>query len=316
MIILAMKSFFYTKSQVLNEQISIIEDFKRAILLKPLSPKEKAKLRWQALVKRIHVSFLSVNLSAPIETIKKLFTTGGKSNLNLIEKQIFSYKSALDYIYQNWTANNKPVTTDDLIDLYKIAFSKKLAIRYDDLEESLKYVQINTEHPIVQASLALIIIQSLTSNSPENDLFSYLIFLLFLYKNGYDFRRLVVFEEYFYENIKDFKERINTSIKKQNLSEWLEYISQAIGYQIQKTTRDIDLKEKEEYTNVNFFELNDRQKNILSLFDNPNNKISNKIVMNKFKISPVTASRDLSKLVNLGLLLTIGKGRSTYYIKM
>lgn len=311
-----MKSFFYAKSQVLNEQIAIIEDLKKAILLKPLSPKEKVKLRWLALIKRIHVSFLSVNKSASLETIKKLFTVEGKTNLTYIEKDIYNYKRALDFIYQDWSVNNKTIAPEDLIRLYKIAFDKRLSLSYDDLEESLKYVQINSEHPIIQASLALIIILNLSPINAENELFSYLVFLLFLYKGGYDFRRMVVFEEYFYENLKDFKEMVLKSIKKQNLTDWLEYTSQALSYQLQKTIRDIDYKEKDQEINASFFELNERQKNILSLFDKPDNKVSNKVVMKKFKISPVTASRDLSKLVNLGLLLTIGKGRSTYYIKV
>ncbi len=315
MIILTMKSFFYAKSQVLNEQISIIEDLKKAVLLKPLSPKEKTKLRWLALVKRIHTSFLLANKTATLETIKKLFTTAGKTNLTYLEKEIFNYKKALDFLYQDWLINNIPITPDDLIRLYRIAFDKKQPINYLELEECLKYVQINTEHPIIQASLAMIIILSLSS-TPENELFSYLVFLLFLYKNGYDFRRLVVFEEYFFQNGKIYKEMITKSIKKENLTDWLEYVSQAMSYQLQKTLRDIDFKEKDQEVNANFFELNDRQKNILSLFDRPDNKISNRVVMKKFKISPVTASRDLSKLVNLGLLLTIGKGRSTYYIKI
>ncbi|MBI5126871.1 DeoR family transcriptional regulator [Candidatus Roizmanbacteria bacterium] len=311
-----MKSFFYAKSQVLNEQISIIEDLKKAILLKPLSPKEKTKLRWFALIKRIHSSFLIVNKPVTLEIIKKLFSTGGKTNLTYLEKEVLSYKEALDFLYQNWLVNNKTVTPEELIHLYKIAFNKKLAISYDNLEESLKYFQISTEHPIIQASLALIIIQTLLPTTSENELFSFLVFLLFLYKNGYDFRRLAVPEEYFFENTKKYKEVFSTSVKKQNLTDWLEYISQAISYQLQKTIRDIDFKEKDDQININFFELNERQKNILSLFDKPDNKISNKTVMKRFKISSVTASRDLSKLANLGLLLTIGKGRSTYYIKV
>jgi len=311
-----MKSFFYTKSQTLNEQISIIDDLNKVLLLKPLSPKEKMKLRWSALVNRIHSSFIIADKSAPIETIKKLFISEGKTNLNSLESQIYHYKIALDYLYQNWLVNNKTITSKALVDLYKIAFDGKLSTTVSELEEALKYVQITPEHPIIQAALAQIVIYSLSPFSKDNELFSQLVFLLFLYKNGYDFRRIFVFEEYFFRDKTNYKDLIALSIKKQNLTEWLDYISRSISYELQKTLRDIDFKSKESYVSDSFFELNERQKNILSLFTYPENKISNKIVMKKFKISPVTASRDLSKLKNLGLILTVGKGRSTYYIKV
>lgn len=316
MIIPAMKSFFYTKSQVLSEQISIIDDLNKALLLKPLSPKDKMKFRWIALVNRIHFSFLLANRPAPIEIIKKLFTNNGKIASTEPTKQIVKYKQALDYLYQNWLVNNKQITPKVLIELYKIAFDGKLTTSVSELEEALRYVQINPEHPVIQAALAQIVIYSLSPFSKENELFSQLIFLLFLYKNGYDFRRIFVFEEFFYRDLGNYKNIVQNSIKKQNLTEWLDYVSRGISYELQKTLRDIDFKGKEEIINVNFFELNDRQKNILSLFNNPGNKISNMIVMKRFRISPVTASRDLAKLKNLGLLLTIGKGRSTYYIKV
>lgn len=311
-----MKSFFYTKSQALNEQISIIDDLNKALLLKLLSPKEKMKLRWNALINRIHFSFLIAGKPASIETIKKLFTTEGKINLSDSAKQIYLYKTALDYIYQNWLVNNKPITPKILIDLYKIAFDGKLTTTQSELEEALNYVQITPEHPIIQAALAQIVIYSLSPFSKDNLLFSQLIFLLFLYKNGYDFRRIFVFEEYFFRDSINYKNLIASTIKKQNLTEWLDYISRSISYELQKILRDLDFKNKEELISASFFELNERQKNILSMFDNPGNKISNKMVMKKFQISPVTASRDLAKLKNLGLLLTIGKGRSTYYIKV
>lgn len=311
-----MKSFFYAKSNVLNEQISIIEELRRGLLLKAISPKEKAKLRWHTLINRIHYSFLLVDKPAPIEIIKKLFTNEGKANLNDLAKQIYRYKKALDYLYQNWLVTEKQVSPKALTDLYKIAFDGKLMSSISELDEALKYVQINPEHPIIQAALAQIVIYSLSPFSVDNEHFSQLVFLLFLYKSGYDFRRMVAFEEYFFHDRLNHKIAIDSSLKKQNLTDWLDYVSRAVSNELQKTLRDIDFKGKEDIVNVNFFELNERQKNILSLFDNPDNKISNKMVMKRFKISPVTASRDLSKLANLGLLLTIGKGRSTYYIKV
>lgn len=63
------------------------------------------------------------------------------------------------------------------------------------------------------------------------------------------------------------------------------------------------------------WKLNDRQKKILDIMENPELKITNKIVQKQFGISQITASRDLAKMVNLGVLLPHGKGRSVFYTK-
>ncbi|KKP72450.1 MAG: Fic family protein [Candidatus Roizmanbacteria bacterium GW2011_GWA2_35_19] len=310
-----MKNFYYTKSQALNEQVAFIEELKKSLLVKPLSPKQKTKLRWTTLVNRIHYSFLAVDRSITTESVKKLFMIDGKTNLNELEAQVYRYKKALDYLYQNWLVTDRLVTPKTLIELYKIAFDGKLNVSTEALDESLKYVQVISEHPVIQAALAQIIFLNLAPFTKDNELFANLVFLLFLYKNGYDFRRIIFLEEYFFIDLKNYKNIIADCVKKQNLTEWLEYVATSLTAQLEKTIKDINMH-KVETVNVNFFELNDRQKSILTLFDHPENKISNKTVMKHFKISPVTASRDLSKLTNLGLLLTIGKGRSTYYIKV
>jgi len=65
-----------------------------------------------------------------------------------------------------------------------------------------------------------------------------------------------------------------------------------------------------------FWKLNGRQQSILSVLENPGEKITNKDVQKKFGVSQITASRDLSHLTTLGLLLAHGKGRSVYYTKV
>jgi len=311
-----MKSFYYARSQTLDNEISLIEEIRKAILLKPLSPNDKARLRWETLVKRIHFSFLLTNKEIPIDTIAKLFSTGGKPQPSPLNNQVYRYKNALDYLFQHWLVNSELVTAKNLVDLYKIAFDGRLTATNTELEEALRYIQVNKEHPVIQAALAKIVIYSIEPFSKDNELFSQLVFLLFLYKNAYDFRRLVCFEEYFFNDFANYKKTMAQAVEKENLTEWIEYIAHAIFSQGEKTLKEIDKEKRETTIGKNYFLLNERQKAILSLFDNPNNKISKMMVMRRFKISPVTASRDLTKLKNLGFLLSIGKGRSTYYIRL
>ena len=58
-----------------------------------------------------------------------------------------------------------------------------------------------------------------------------------------------------------------------------------------------------------------RQKEILYLLEKPETPITNKQIQQVFKVSQITASRDLARLSIVGLLLPHGKGRATYYTK-
>ena len=66
---------------------------------------------------------------------------------------------------------------------------------------------------------------------------------------------------------------------------------------------------------ASLWRLSNRQKLIMEKLENPNIKITNREVAKMFAVSQITASRDLSKMVNLGILLPHGKGRSVYYTK-
>ena len=65
-----------------------------------------------------------------------------------------------------------------------------------------------------------------------------------------------------------------------------------------------------------FWKLNDRHAEVMNLLERPGSKITNKKVQKMFKVSQITASRDLSQLVRLGLVFSGGKGRSTFYTKI
>jgi Fic family protein len=53
----------------------------------------------------------------------------------------------------------------------------------------------------------------------------------------------------------------------------------------------------------------------MAIVDRPGTRITNKMVQKHFKVSQITASRELAKLATLGLIISIGKGRSIYYTK-
>lgn len=289
-----MKSFFYTKSQVLNQYLYKIEELRASLSLVPITPSFKNQIRWQALNNRINLFF-----ELEEETITKY-------NFNQV-------KNTMNYVYQNWYASPEAITASTIIDLYDRTFKGKLTIPENEINDALRYIQISSEHPIVQAALAKIIFVSLEAFSKEDVPFSNIVMTLFLYKHGYDFRRMITFEDFFNQDKVNYQELIKTSIKKQNLTQWLEYFTSGLIEHLEKTLEEIKIKRVDKKSHI---DLNDRQKQILFLFEEPNTKVTNKMVMKKYKVSPVTAARDLSKLSSLNLILMVGKGRSTYYIKV
>ena len=63
-------------------------------------------------------------------------------------------------------------------------------------------------------------------------------------------------------------------------------------------------------------ELNERQKVIMTLLDDPQAIITNRTIQKIFHVSAITSSRDLAKLTMLGLLIQQGKGRSVRYTRI
>jgi Fic family protein len=137
---------------------------------------------------------------------------------------------------------------------------------------------------------------------------------IILFKYGYDIKRLLNIEKQIVINRGYFLQVIKITKAHENVTEWIEFFSSLI-LDAYKNIEIVLSKHNSTKTNK-LFQLTPRQKNILSLLDNPNVRITNKLIQESFHISQLTASRELSTLSNRGLLLSIGKGRSTYYTKL
>ncbi len=312
-----MKTFSYTKTSTLNEKIKELDILRQKILLFPIPPLTEQQFQWTILTDRIR-SLLALNgINVISEELHKNLASGKSANkLTPPLKEAILIKSGFDYIYDRWLSTLKPVHAVDLINFYQSIYpSGAVKISEKELENTLQYVQITQEHPIIQAALAEFTILNLYPFSQNNERFSSLTFYLFLYKQGYDFRRLLNIEEYFLLDLIKYKDLTNAASRTSNVTNWLDYIIDGIVYQLKKIVKDISLNTQLKAELTRSTQLNERQKLILHFLDSPGSKISNRVVQKTYKVSQITASRDLSKLVSLGLVFTLGKGRSTYYTK-
>jgi len=313
-----MITFAYNLSPEIKKNLEKIEELKRKVLFTPLSPKKELRLRWETQLDRV---FWSLTLSGDFGSKKQFIKLLSKNistlvNLNPQEKNIILYKNALDYLKDEWLVSEKSVTPKTIQLLSTNFLKSKLVVSENNLRQFLQYFEGKTDHPIVVAAISQIQTIRARLLTVGNGRLSRLLCLLYLYKNSYDLRHLITLEEYWYKYKEGYDFAVNKAIQTGNLTWWIEFFTQAVIIQTEKTLANMEKFSVLEGLSGRFFEITDRQKDILNIFDQPDTQITNRKIQTAFNISQITASRDLSKLANLGLLFSHGKGRSVYYTKV
>lgn len=312
-----MNTISYAASSRLMESLRKIDDLHRDILLTVLTPEKELRFRWQANVNRVfwELTFSQDELLNKNDVVK-ILKEHPKKQLTPIQKEVLAYKKGLDHITQNWLGRQEPVLTKDILLLQEIACSGRLQISQESLRSALLYFQNTSEHPVIQAGLVHFQIFSLSPFTKDNGKLAHLLSYLFLYKEGFYCRGFLVLEEYFKRNLVDYREILRLAVQGNTQTLWLEYFAKAIQNILEKALENIaENKTIKEMPN-SMFKLNERQKGILTILENPETTITNRQIQKLFKTSAITAARDLAKLTSLGLLFTHGKGRSVYYTKI
>lgn len=312
-----MKSFSYTKSTTLIQSLTSIDALRREILLLPLSPQSEIQLQYDAKVKRIQ-SLLSLHSEiVPSDTIRHALTPLGKHTKSPFDGTIDLAKRALDHLYYNWLVNEKNLEVGDIQELYHKLFQNILICDTEQLRTTLDYVQINPEHPVIQASLIHILTSELFTHVPGSTLFVPILGNLMLYKFGYDFRRCTGLENCYAAHLPEYQANIGLAQKEQNLTFWLEFTARTLITELELTLETMKKAKnvpRTEHTSTDM--LSERQQAIVELFNKPGIRVNNRQIQRLYKISQITASRDLSLLSELGIIIPVGKGRSTSYVKV
>ena len=313
----------YNLSTNLQGMLTEISSLRSKLLLTPISPAIEIRYRWEATLSKIYWSLTLSNSPLSKVDITKLIAYPTKKRLTEFQKEAVEYKNALDYIKQNWILSGKTVSLKTIRVLYDLALKPTLGPGLADLEKRgkeverlLNYLQTGSENPIVAAGIAQIEFEFISPFKDKNERMARLLSQLFLYKNGYDMRGMMIFEEFYRNDLIALRSAKESILKSNNLTLWLEYFAYGIIVQLKRALETIEEQKFKTELPSTYWKLNERQKSILNLMENPEIKITNKDVQREFKISQITASRDLAKLTNLGLLLSHGKGRSVYYTRV
>jgi hypothetical protein len=311
-----MLSFSYTIALQLRETLNTVNRLRTQILTLPLPPKTETKLIWEGIAIRSWATLSLAGFNAPKHEVATILANPVKQTR--AGSTILGLRSAYDYIHDQWRANPKQVSIAALETLFTFAYprdTRSFATIEPSLKELLSYLTAQEEHPVVQAAIAHIHILTMPE-LPEPGLLARLVHYLFLAKYGFDIRGYVTPERVWQGDTATYTRLIASYRRDHTLTQWLEYIAQSTQTNLETILTDIQESRFHIEYPAAFWELSDRQKEILKLMDTPDTSMTNRHIHKRFKVSQITASRDLAKLTALGLLYPHGKGRAVYYTKI
>jgi len=186
------------------------------------------------------------------------------------------------------------------------------------VENLLSWLENNKEiHPIVKAGLFHYQFETIHPFSDGNGRTGRLLTLLYLYQSGWDFKKILVLEDYYNQNRKAYYQALQTGSSYKlrqmaDLSSWLEYYVAGFLDQAKKV-KDLvlslsvikDLKatrnilDKDELKIVDF---------VITM-----GQITSSDVVDILDIPKRTAQAKLKKLEDIKILQKVGAGPTTYY---
>ena len=315
-----MRNFSYTVSAQLKNNLQDLDSIRAKLLTTPLSPKDELRIKWEAIIDRVYFSIALTDNKIKQKEVSYIISNFSilkkPKSLTTNEKNILKYKKAIDLINQNWLVTDKILTPKVVIALHEVGCTGTYKKKDTELKQILDYAQAVGDHPAIQAAIVYVAIIDLHAFSDGNEKLASLLSLLFLYKHGFDVRGIICIEKQWLLNQTGFKEALNQGINSAHATLWIEYFTKSLLEQLKQKYQDITELNATTKTEKKFFKLNERQKIILTLLEEPNTTITNRVAQKHFEISQITASRDLARLSALGLLVAHGRGRSIYYSKV
>jgi len=232
-----------------------------------------------------------------------------------LQSSILQYKLSLDYIKRDWHLSSQSISVSTLLELYKMTGKPEINVSEKELQDIISYLHASADNPFTQAALAKLQLRRMFPDSRHSELFSTMASYLFLYQSGMDCRGLLVLEKPWSLERKLFNGYYTTALAKPNVTGWIEYFVKTLCNHLETVYQSL-LQNQTKVEEEKIGKLNERQKVIMTLLDDPKAFITNRTIQKIFHISAITASRDLAKLTMLGLLIQQGKGRSVRYTRI
>lgn len=311
-----MLSFDYTVDLQLSETLTDVDQLRSHILSLPMSPKTEVKLQWEALAIRVWATLAINGLDLPKHHVATILGHATKPTRST--QIIYAIRSAYEYVHASWRANPKPVSLPGLQTLYSLLYPQpdNLFSSYEKpLAELVEYLSAENAHPVIQAAIAHLYILTLPSTR-DLGLFARMTHYLILTKYGYDLRGYASPDRAWQEDIRTYTRLKDAFVSTHHMTLWLSFMTEGMRQNLDVLSKDIEGSRFHIEFPKSFWELSDRQKQILRLLEVPDTTITNRQVKKRFKVATITASRDLTRLASMDLIYPHGKGRSVYYTKI
>ena len=341
----------YTVSNKILNQLTQITEIKSIIERTKLLPQREAFLRRTALIKITHTSTSIEGNRLQEYQVEKV--AQGKKILAAEDeiKEVKNYLSGLKYIDKLAESKNEfnikdilkihRLVTDGLINKEKVGRFRKGPIYIVNVlanqQEKVVYTPPSAKsvpdlignligwlaknkevHPIIRAGLFHYQFETIHPFTDGNGRTGRLITLLHLYQSGWDFKKILVLEDYYNRNRKLYCESLQTgkdyqSRQKVDLTNWLEYYLQGFLEEAKKV--------KDQVLNLLVVKSLGKSRIILNKdelkivdFAISIGRITSSDVVDILQIPRRTAQAKLKKLENNKILEKIGAGQATYYV--
>jgi hypothetical protein len=311
-----MLSFDYTVDLQLSETLADVDRLRTHILSLPMSPKTETRLEWEALAIRTWATLALAGHDLPKHHVATILAHTIKPTRSTAT--IYGLRAATEYIHTSWRANPKPVSLPGLSTLHTLLYPHPDA-PFQSLEQPLSaltsYLSAENAHPVIQASIAHMYILTLPALS-DSGLFARMTHYLLLAKFGYDLRGYATPERAWQEDARTYGRLRDIYLETHHMNLWFSFMAERMRNCLETLYGDIGESRFHIEFPKSFWELSDRQKQIMRLLETPDTRVTNREIKRRYKISNITASRDLTRLASLGLIYPHGKGRSVYYTKI
>lgn len=314
-----MKNLSYNLSPALQKSLQLFENTRRDILLTSLSPKTEMRLRWEMTIDKIYATLALSGNPLSKKTVYDILSHTPPKRPTRQQQEILNYKHALDVLRDQWLVNKRSVTFTTVDSLAQYLYSntdnayvyKTLRTVQPGIQQLLEYIDQRSDHPLIDGATCCM--QTVVIAGIDIMRLGLTLLELFLHKSGVDVRGFLSLPDYWLRDRDTFDAIIRTTMSSGDFTKWLEYVAQSAVVQLEKVQQDLAQTGFRTELPAKFWELNDRQRAILRILEQPGVIMTNKKVQKEFGISQITASRDLGKLAIQGLLYLHGKGRSIYY---
>lgn len=317
-----------------------------------LVPKWEAKLRRQALLRNAHSSTAIEGNKLTLEQVEAL--TEGKDVVatKKDKQEALNYIEALEKIPA--LAEKGKFKAADLLNIHRIitkdvmqntadsgvfrnrqVFVGKRIFDGTTFKEVVEYMPPKTEevprliqefidwlnldkswglNPVLLAGVVHYEIARIHPFIDGNGRTARLLATKILYLSGFDHRKIFALDDYYDRDRQAYYAALKTAQQSNgDITLWLEYFTDGILYSVEEAKVAVLKVSSKRKNGQPQIALTPKQMQIVE-FINVNGKITNKDLQGLFKISAQAVHKELTKLVDLKIIKSVGEGRALHYI--